>query len=166
MPVFHCFGVEEWIEPRNIYTLLERLKMILHKLVTKGLSCEFSARDYSDRLAFMTGTPQKQPTPTDGGLSLVKTARNSLFVISCRRPLDPWSHLCEYVLRYQEPIIELARDATNPHCHESCFVQPSHYYVSGLMSHFQLPDSTPPNDRANNCGSHFVQKTVHIIINE
>ena len=29
----------------NIYTLKERLKMILHKLVTLGLSsCEFSAR--------------------------------------------------------------------------------------------------------------------------
>ena len=93
MPVFHCFGVEEWIELRNIYTLLERLKMILHKLVTKGLSCEFSARDYSHRLAFMTGTPQKQPAPTDGRLSLVKTVRNSLFVIPCRRPFDPWSHL-------------------------------------------------------------------------
>ena len=39
----------------NIYTLLELLKMILHELVTIGLSsCEFSARDYSHRLAFMT----------------------------------------------------------------------------------------------------------------
>ena len=40
-----------------------------------------------------------------------------------------------------------------------------HYYVSGLMSHFQLPDTTPPNDLANNCGSYFVEKTVRIIIN-
>ena len=57
----------------NIYTLLERLKMILHKFVTIGLSsCEISARDYSHGLAFMKGTPRKQPAPTDGRLFLVK----------------------------------------------------------------------------------------------
>ena len=58
----------------NIYTLLERLKMILHKLVTVGLSsCETSARDYSHSgLSFMIGTPRKQPAPTDGRLFLVK----------------------------------------------------------------------------------------------
>ena len=58
----------------NIYTLLERLKMILHKLVTIGLSsCEISARDYSHSgLSFMIGTPRKQPAPTDGRLFLVK----------------------------------------------------------------------------------------------
>ena len=58
----------------NIYTSLERLKMILHKLVTVGLSsCETSARDYSHSgLSFMIGTPRKQPAPTDGRLFLVK----------------------------------------------------------------------------------------------
>ena len=58
LPGFCCLKLA------NIYTLLERLKMILHKLVTIGLSsCEISARDYSHRLAFMIGTPQKQPVP-------------------------------------------------------------------------------------------------------
>ena len=58
----------------NIYSLLERLKMILHKLITIGLSsCEISARDYSHSgLSFMIGTPRKQPAPTDGRLFLVK----------------------------------------------------------------------------------------------
>ena len=74
--------------------------------------------------------------------------------------------ISEYVLRYQEPMIQLARDATNPHYHESCFVQLSDYYVSRLMSHFQLSDSTPPNPVASKCGSYFVQKTVRIINNE
>ena len=55
----YCF-----LKLANIYTLLERLKMILHKLVTIGLSCcEISARDYSHGLAFMIGTPRKQPVP-------------------------------------------------------------------------------------------------------
>ena len=58
------FNRSLFLKLANIYTLLERLKMILHKLVTIGLSsCEISARDYSHRLAFMIGTPQKQPVP-------------------------------------------------------------------------------------------------------
>ena len=49
----------------NIYTLLERLKMILHKLVTIGLSsCEISARDYSHSgLSFMIGTHESNQLP-------------------------------------------------------------------------------------------------------
>ena len=85
----------------NIYSLLERLKMILHKLVTIGLSsCEISARDYSHRLAFMIAphkrakSNQSHRWPSFPSQSpVVVTARNSFLVTLCRRPIDPWSHL-------------------------------------------------------------------------
>ena len=86
----------------NIYSLLERLKMILHKLITIGLSsCEISARDYSHRPWPSWSHPTKGPKATSSHRwpsfpsqsPVVVTARNSFFVTLCRRPIEPWSYL-------------------------------------------------------------------------